>query len=518
MRLPTEMQAGGLRLRGRLVLALLAGGMVALGQAPFDLWMLAIPGLALLFVLLRSAPHLRAAGWTGWVAGTGYFALSLFWIIEPFLIQPERHGWMAPFALIGMSAGLALFWAAAGTGARALGGSALAWIAAFGAAEILRSYVLTGFPWALVGHIWVETPVVYLASLVGHHGLTLLALLAGAGLALLVMPAQRWRGAASLAAVGLVALWGGSFQGGQGAGSAANATATDDPSRPMIRLVQPNAPQHQKWDRTMIPIFLQRQLDYTAALSDNPDHPRPDLVLWAETALSVLLENAEPELNAIAQAADGVPVVLGIQRFVGQRTYNSALYLDTGGTIRAIYDKHQLVPFGEYMPFGEVMARFGIHGMAASRGGGFSPGPGARLMDLGALGRALPLICYEAVFPQFIASAPERPDFLMQLTNDAWFGGFSGPYQHLAQARLRAIEQGLPMVRVANTGVSAMIDPLGRITAYLPLNQAGWLDAALPQAHPPTLFARSGEAPVLLLVLFTLLSLIVRHIGLIRRK
>jgi len=275
--------------------------------------------------------------------------------------------------------------------------------------------------------------------------------------------------------------------------------------RPVIRMIQPNATQHLKWDRTMIPVFFQRQVDYTAAPSDDPARPRPDLVIWSETALSVILENAEPELEAIALAADGVPVVLGIQRFIGQRTFNSALYMDQGGVIRAIYDKHQLVPFGEYMPFGEVMARFGIHGMAASRGGGFSAGPGARLMDLGALGHALPLICYEAVFPQFINSAPDRPDFLMQITNDAWFGALSGPYQHLAQARLRAIEQGLPMVRVANTGVSAMIDPQGRITAQIPLGEAGWMDAALPLPLPPTLYARTGEGPVLLFVAFLLL-------------
>lgn len=519
MRLPTDMLPGGPGLKGRLALALFAGCITALGQAPFDLWMVAIPGLALLFLLIRNAPTIRAAAWAGLLAGVGYFALSLFWIIEPFLIQPERHGWMAPFALIGMAAGLASFWAAAAAVTRALNGSAAAWVATFGAVEILRSYVLTGFPWGLIGHVWLETPVVHLASLVGHHGLTLMALLAASGLALLMWPVQRWWGASSLAAVCVVAIWGGIVAGGLGgAGLQASETGADAAARPVVRLVQPNAPQHLKWDRNMIPIFFQRQIDATAAQGPIPGQPRPDLVLWAETALSVLLENAEPELEAIALAADGVPVVLGVQRYVGQRTYNSALYLDGGGTIRAIYDKHKLVPFGEYMPFGEVMARFGIYGMAASRGGGFSAGPGARLMDLGALGRALPLICYEAVFPQFIASAPERPDFLMQLTNDAWFGAFSGPYQHLAQARLRAIEQGLPMVRVANTGVSAMIDPLGRITAQLPLNEAGWLDAALPQAHTPTVFARSGEWPVLAFVTFLLFSLIGRHIWRARRK
>lgn len=508
MRLPPDMQPRLSGLRGRLALALLSGVLGASGQAPFDLWFLAIPGLALLFVLLRSAAGPRHAALIGWAAGTGYFALALFWIIEPFMINPARHGWMAPFALVGMSAGLALFWAGAGALTRVMGGTALAFIASFALVEVARSYVLTGFPWALVGHIWIDTPVVHMAALVGHHGLTLLALAAATGLVLLVSPTRRWWGAASLAAIAAVAIWGGLVAGDRPGATRAQAAdvASDTASdRPVIRMVQPNAPQHLKWDRTMIPVFFQRQIDYTAAPSDNPDQPRPDLVIWSETALSVILENAQPELEAIALAAGGVPVVLGIQRFVGQRTYNSALYLDQGGVIRAIYDKHQLVPFGEYMPFGEVMAKFGIHGMAASRGGGFSPGPGARLMDLGALGAALPLICYEAVFPQFINSAPDRPDFLMQITNDAWFGALSGPYQHLAQARLRAVEQGLPMVRVANTGVSAMIDPLGRVTASLPLGVAGWIDAPLPAPRPATLYARTGEWPMLAIILGLLL-------------
>lgn len=503
MRLPPDMAPGlvpgvipGALTRGRAAaLALAAGLLGALGQAPFNLWWLSVPGFALILILLRRSDSPRQSALIGWAAGTGYFALTLVWIIEPFLINAARHGWMAPFALVGMSAGLALFWGLAGWITHRLGASALACIASFAAVEVARSYVLTGFPWALPGHIWIDTPVIHAAALFGHHGLTLLTLTAAAGLVLLLTPARRWWGVAGLALVAAVGLWGGTvIRHDTGAAQPIPA------DRPIIRMVQPNAPQHLKWDRDAIPFFFQRQVDYTAAPTDIPDRPRPDLILWAETALSVLLENAEPELTAIAAAADGVPVVLGIQRFVGQRTYNSALYLDQGGVIRAIYDKHRLVPFGEYMPFGEVMARFGIHGMAASRGGGFSVGPGARLMGLGALGQALPLICYEAVFPEVIHAAPARPDFLMQITNDAWFGEFSGPYQHLAQARLRAVEQGLPMVRVANTGVSAMIDPLGRITASLPLNTAGWLDAALPAPLPPTLYARTGEGPVLALI------------------
>ena len=199
--------------------------------------------------------------------------------------------------------------------------------------------------------------------------------------------------------------------------------------------------------------------------------------------------------------------MLGIQRYEGMRLMNSAVLIGPDGKPRALYDKHHLVPFGEYVPFGDYMARFGIYGFAASEGQGYSGGPGPALMDFGPrLGMGLPLICYEAVFAHDVNAAPTRPDFLVQITNDGWFGEISGPYQHLVQARFRAIEQGLPMVRVANTGVSAVIDAEGRVTAEIALNTAGWIDAPLPAAKPKTLYARTGDAPVAFLILFSLIS------------
>jgi apolipoprotein N-acyltransferase len=201
-----------------------------------------------------------------------------------------------------------------------------------------------------------------------------------------------------------------------------------------------------------------------------------------------------------------VPVVVGIQRYDEARLYNSLALIEPGGGVGAVYDKHHLVPFGEYVPYGDLLARFGIYGLASSQGQGYSPGPGAQVIGLGALGRALPLICYEGVFPQDVRAAPQRPDFMLLITNDAWFGQVSGPYQHLAQARLRSAEQGLPMIRVANTGVSAMIDATGKVTASIPLGEAGWLDAALPPALPQTLYARLGDLPMVLFFL-TLLAL-----------
>jgi apolipoprotein N-acyltransferase len=217
-----------------------------------------------------------------------------------------------------------------------------------------------------------------------------------------------------------------------------------------------------------------------------------------------MLDQAGPAFEAIRRAAGGAPVVLGLQRREGARYYNSLVRLDAQGEVSALYDKHHLVPFGEYMPFGDFLAGFGIHGLASNEGHGYSAGPGPRLIELGALGQALPLICYEGVFPQDVGDYADRPDLLLLITNDAWFGRISGPYQHLAQARLRSAEQGLPMIRVANTGVSAMIDAAGRVTASLPLGETGWTDTPLPPALPPTIYARTGDGPVVVFALILL--------------
>ncbi|MDZ4096473.1 MAG: apolipoprotein N-acyltransferase, partial [Paracoccaceae bacterium] len=196
----------------------------------------------------------------------------------------------------------------------------------------------------------------------------------------------------------------------------------------------------------------------------------------------------------------------------GMRGYNSMAVIGAGGATMALYDKHHLVPFGEYMPFGDLAADvFGLKAFAAQTGNGYSAGPRAAVLDLGPrLGRVLPLICYEAVFPQDLRAAPTRADWILQITNDAWFGTLTGPYQHLAQARLRAIEQGLPLVRVANTGVSAVIDARGRIVAQIPLGQAAYLDAALPGALTAPPYARWGEGPVLLMLAAFALALLTR--------
>ncbi|WP_010138670.1 apolipoprotein N-acyltransferase, partial [Oceanicola sp. S124] len=215
--------------------------------------------------------------------------------------------------------------------------------------------------------------------------------------------------------------------------------------------------------------------------------------------------------------AQGSALAVGIQRREGARYYNSLAVLDTSGAVHDVYDKHHLVPFGEYLPLGDQLARLGIRAFAAQEGFGYSAGPGADLLQIPGIGATLPLICYEAIFPRDIRAAPSRPDLLLQVTNDAWFGSLSGPYQHLAQARLRAVENGLPMIRVANTGVSALISADGAVLDSLALNTQGTLDVALPPPSAPTPYSRSGDLPALLLALLLLLSplsgLIHRRLG-----
>ncbi|WP_300516838.1 apolipoprotein N-acyltransferase [Aliiroseovarius sp.] len=469
----------------------LAGAGAALGQAPFGLWPATVLGLALGAWLVRRAGTWPVAAGRGWALGAGFFAVTLIWIVQPFLVDPWRHGWMAPFAILLMAGGLALFWGAASGLAWRVDRQALplAWPIFMGLAELLRGRLFTGFPWGEPGGIWIDTPLAQGAAYVGAAGLTFLTFV-------LVAALTTGRLAAGLALSGLALAW---LAGGMRAGPVGETDVR-------LRLVQPNAAQHLKWDPEYAPRFVARQLELSAAPADRP----PDLVIWPETALPYLLRNAEPVLRQAAAAAQA-PVVLGIQRAEAGRYYNSMAVIDAGGNLKDVYDKAHLVPFGEYIPGGNLLAQIGITAFASQRGYGYSPGPGARVLDLGAAGKALPLICYEAIFARDLRAAPERAGWVLQITNDAWFGTFSGPQQHLAQARMRAIEMGLPVVRAANTGISAVIDPLGRVTSSLGLGQQGYLDATLPRALPETVFARFGNLALVVMLAGGGLGLLARR-------
>ena len=479
------------------------GAVMATGQAPLDFWWLALPALIALTALIARRGDWRQAAWLGWFAGAGYFGLAMSWITQPFLIDIATYGWMAFFALVLMSFGLALFWAAAGAVSTLATPRrrAIAFAGALTLAEFARGHVLTGLPWALVGHVWIAAWPGQVAALVGPTGLTLMTALAAA------LPV--WRPVAGSVLATLLV--------GGAAAFGFLRLAEPDPAGTglQVRLIQPNATQDSKWDPEKAIAHFQQMIDFTA------EGPVPDMVVWPETSVPFLLDQNPEVTGVIADAARGATVAFGIQRTEGPVAFNSLVFATSDnadefsariqgdpGILRqknvvpiAIYDKHHLVPFGEYIPYGNFFYdTFGISAFAARFGNGYSAGPGAKVVDLGPrLGKVLPLICYEAVFPQDLVVA-ERPGWLLQVTNDAWFGHLSGPQQHFAQGRLRAIEQGLPLVRVANTGISGMIDAKGRVVTTIPLDTTGWVDVPLPGALPPTPYVRWGERPALVLL------------------
>ncbi len=469
--------------RLRLGLACFATGVIAAsGQAPFDLWNLSLAAIAGLFALiLAQVKTPRRAAFTAWMGGAGYFCAALSWMISPFLVDADTYAWMAPFAVLLMGFGLALFWALAAWAAMHLPRPAIGLAVLIAGAELARGYVLTGFPWALLGHIWIDTPIAQLAAQVGPNGLTLLTCALAAGLA-----AGRIWGRVLVLALGAAA-WGfGHWSLGQPMPADTSIT---------VRLVQPNAEQSLKWDAAQAQVFYDRLIRATSAA------PTPDIVIWPETALPYLQEYNDGITADMTRAAKSATLIYGRQRIDGDLGFNSLSVLGADGQEMALYDKHHLVPFGEYIPFGDVVYDWlGISAFAAQVGNGYTAGAGPVVIDLGEKGgKFLPLICYEAIFPQDLR-ADARPNWLLQITNDAWFGTLTGPFQHAAQVRLRAIEQGLPMVRVANTGVTAVYDARGRLRAELPFGVEAHLDTVLPSPLPSTPYSRFGEGPLALLL------------------
>lgn len=484
----------------RIGFAVLAGLFLALGQAPLSLPWGIFPAFAILAVQISHATP-RHAAFTLWLAGASYFAASLTWIVEPFLVDVARHGWMAPFALIIMSGGLALFWAGAGAFAclvKTPSARAIFLAVTLALCEYARANILTGFPWGLLAYHWIDTPLAQSLAYIGPHGLGLISVLLGTLIAL------RFPFGLITSALLTTALWIGF------------ATTTPEPKRDpeaaIIRIIQPNAAQRLKWKRENLQMFYERQL----TLSASPG--LRDLVIWPETAVPFLLDE-RPDLRAEMIQAALAPVVFGARRAErradqkdaegrakqqgaeqGDRTiwFNSLGLLNSTGDLVAQYDKHHLVPFGEYLPFASTLNRLGLYALAQSFGG-FGSGTGPQLIQSDTLPPFQALICYEAIFPNEMLPLSKRPAWLLHITNDAWFGTYSGPYQHLAQARARAIEQGLPLARSANTGISAMIDPWGRVLQSLPLGVSGYLDAALPKPRPATAYAQFGDWIALIL-------------------
>lgn len=497
----------------RFGLSFLAGTLMTVGHPPVGLpWAMFI-ALPLLVMLTAHAPTGRAAAWIGWGAGFGYFTTGLHWIIHPFMVRAEDAealayaGWVAGgfAAVAALSAALSLFWLLAFWAAKrawpqdvfaGAGVLAIAWTVA----EFARGNILTGFPWALPGYVWVDTPAMQAAAWIGSYGMTALTLwlCAMPVVALIVRP--RWVAGAALAAC--IGIWvAGSLR-------PPNTPQWTDES-PTVRLVQPNAPQHLKWKPGYYQAFFERALDATGA-DPHPDLGPPDIVIWPEAVINLIPEDQPEVVQQVAEAAGDATVLLGIThgRRGAERLHwtNALLPILPDGSLGPRYDKHHLVPFGEYLPFESVLSAFGLSQFAAI--GGFDRGEGPRTIKIDGLPSFSPLICYEAIFPHEVVGA-ERPEWLVQPTNDAWFGSYAGPQQHYAQAKIRAIEQGLPMVRAANTGISAVADSYGREVASIGLHNYSYIDAKLPNAVSPTPYSRLKSVVLLLVIAIIALSSVI---------
>jgi apolipoprotein N-acyltransferase len=499
----SRLAAPGARLRGAAALAV--GAALTLAQPPIGFWPALVPGWCAALWLLRMAATARAAARTGFLAGFGFFLTGLHWVGSAFLVEAGNVWWYAPvmpFAVALLAAACALFWA----GGFALAHAARARLAAPGwadpltlawamaAAEAARGALLTGFPWALQAYAWTETPVIQAAALGGAPLLSALTVAAAAA----PMAATR---RAPWPALGAAAALAASWAWGAARLEASVATA---PRRPVIRLVQPNVPQGDKWEDGR----ARRIFDNLVSLTAEPAAAAPALVVWPEVAVTFLFDRSPDALAlALAAAPPGASLAVGSVRAEGEhpgwRLFNSLLFHGPDGAALGFYDKRRLTPFGEYVPYAWVLGRLGI-GTLGEGLSGFTPGALGGPFALPGLPPFAPLICYEIVFPRDVLRAAEGADWILQVTNDAWFGDSGGPWQHLAQARARAVELGLPVARAANTGISAMIDSHGRIAAQLPLGARGALDAPLPGAAPPTPFRRLGFAPAL--ALFAIVS------------
>lgn len=453
--------------------------------------------------LLGGGRSAGAAFVLGWWFGFGHFLSGLYWIGAALLTEPERYGWMVAPVVLGLSAGLAVFpaaaslvtWASGARGAARVVALAVSWTAA----EWLRGHLLTGFPWNLIGSAWaVSDAMLQVSALTGAYGLSLLTVAAAALPALLAEPPARrsasWRRlsplAASLALLGLV--WAGGLMRLAGA-EPAPAPGVH------LRIVQGNIPQTEKWRRELGEAHLARYL----RLTRTEGYELASHVVWPETAVPFILASDPVHREAVGRAAPpGGLVLTGSVRVSaaadGSREFwNSLQAIDGEGEIVGHYDKFHLVPFGEYVPFRNVLK---VTKITEGRGD-FARGPGPRTLELPGLPPVSPLICYEAIFPGEVAERTRRPQWLLNLTNDAWFGTTSGPYQHFASARLRAVEEGVPLVRAANTGISAVVDPYGRVTARLGLNRTGVIDAPLPRALAARpLYTRIGDGLLFLLL------------------
>lgn len=443
----------------------------------------------------------------GWSFGFGQFLFGLYWISNALLVDGATFAWAVPLSAAALPAILAFYPALGLVGAAAIwnhgAGRVLVLAIFWTGAEWVRGHAFTGFPWNLMGYVWADTgPMLQGVALVGVYGLSLITVLLAAAPAVFANSEHRsglaWTViGGSLVFVPVLWTWG-----------AVRLTGVD--ALPnlhpdvVLRIVQPNIEQRLKWHRSQRRANFERHLDLTSA----PGADAITHVIWPEAATPYYLDQDLDRRAEIAGRLKTNQVLLaGTLRsdhdpYGALSFWNSFVALDNLGRILTTYDKSHLVPFGEYLPLRRLLAPFGVEKVTAGLGD-YSAGPGRKTLQVSGAPTFSPLICYEVIFPGEVAGDQPRPTWLLNVTNDAWYGNSTGPYQHLAMARARAVEEGLPLVRAANTGISSIIDPYGRTVAEMGLGEGGVLDAPLPrplETAPP--YARFGDwlwLPILLI-------------------
>ena len=519
-----------LRLAGwrRLTVAFGLGALSMLAMPPFGLWLVmfaTFPGLVLLLDSAASEPdrwsRVRAAAAIGWCFGFGYLLLGLYWIGAAFLVQADKFAILMPFAITLLPAYLATYFSAAA------GTAVLIWrpgverllvlAVALTIGEWLRGHLFTGFPWNAIGYgLTINLALAQTASLIGVTGLTYWAVLLFS-CPVLLLRAEPRRPLSWFAPVVAAALLVGAF--GWGEWRLSSGAGPDDPSV-RLRLVQPNIAEAEKFEPSSQRRIFDRMIDLSRRDANGrlDDLATTTLLVWPEEPLNFLMLDTPEALKEIGAmlgrrttlltgAFRAEPDPLSRQTPPRPRVFNSLAIINPGGRTVATYDKIHLVPWGEYLPFQFWLEAIGLQNLA---GVADAPGTNPRRLEAPGVPALSPLICYEAVFPGEVVQPGTRPRWLLNVTNDAWFGEQTGPYQHFHQTRIRAIEEGLPLVRVAVTGISAIVDARGQVRQQLPLLAAGVIDGPLPAALTPTLYARYGDITMLLqlLIAMALLAII----------
>lgn len=514
----TIARASGWRRRG---VAFAAGAVGCAALPPFHILPLVVVSYVVLVWLLDGACERRSGSRSGsfaanraraarafeigWFFGFGQFLVGLYWISNALLVDSQTFGWAVPLAAGALPAGLAVFpalgIAAAGffwsAGVTRIFVLATAWAVA----EWARGHAFTGFPWNLIGYVWVEVdPVRQSAALMGVYGLGLLTVFVAAAPATLAGAGFRRRGPWGLVAAGLAifgVLW------GWGSLRIADTVPRRVPGV-LLRVVQPNIEQSLKWRADKREQNFERHLALSAgAGTDAVTH-----LIWPEAAVPYYLGSDAVRRAMIANRLSKNQILLaGSLRAdvssTGVRSFWNAFHaVDSQGSVIATYDKSHLVPFGEYLPLRPLFSLVGLEKVAFGLGD-YSAGPGRRTLEVPGVPPFSPLICYEIIFPGMVVPRTgPKPSWLLNVTNDAWYGVSTGPYQHLAMARFRAVEEGLPVVRSANTGISAIVDSYGGLVATLGLGEGGVIDGPLPRATSvPTLYGRWGDVILSILLL-----------------